>query len=623
MNAPATLQSWARALGGEVCGEQVHCPGPGHSADDRSLSVKIGADGEPVVHSFAGDDWRKCLDHVRQRLGMEPFKPDAGRKHVATYEFRDPTSGEVRYQKERIECASGTKSFFFKPAGRNGSGPLLYGAERLADLASLQPVFVVEGEKKVDRLRELGVIAVSGDSGSSSKWLPAHADLLRGLPIILWPDSDEPGEKYAARAADCLRNSAASLRVVRPFGPPNGAKGRDVCDWTGNAENLATLAASAEPFFNGQAVDGAPQKPGMVIEWFGEAADSALAEPANPLIKDLLDEGALSVIYGDSGSGKTFAALDLAFHVAAGLDWNGKKVRRGLIVYVAAEGGKRIKRRIAALQKRSREEYGDVAPDPLFALVRYQIDLRSSDADLNSLLTLVREAEKKTGEKCVWLIVDTLSRAMAGGDENSPVDMGRIVAAADRFRAETGAHFTYVHHTGKDAARGARGHSLLRAATDTELETTASALTLTKQRDGELGLQLGFKLVDLEIGEDAEGNCIKSAVVEWGAGQAQKTKAKREAPRAQRLLIEIVEQAIDDCGFQFTPWADAPAVRCVRDSVVRERYFTRIAEPMDGDDEEKAYERKRKAWFRAVKAALDAKALMAAPYEEDRVLWKP
>ena len=242
------LHTWATMLGGEVCGEQVLCPGPGHSADDRSLSVKIGADGEPVVHSFAGDDWRKCLDHVRQRLGMEPFKPDAGRKHVATYEFRDPTTGEVRYRKERVERADGTKEFYFKPAGRNGCEPLLYGGERLADLAEGQHVFVVEGEKKVNRLRELGAIAVSGDSGASSKWLPAHADLLRGLNVVLWPDSDEPGEKYAARAAYCLRNSAASLRVVRPFGPPNGAKGRDVCDWTGSADDLAALAAGAEPY---------------------------------------------------------------------------------------------------------------------------------------------------------------------------------------------------------------------------------------------------------------------------------------------------------------------------------------------------------------------------------------
>jgi KaiC/GvpD/RAD55 family RecA-like ATPase len=369
--------------------------------------------------------------------------------------------------------------------------------------------------------------------------------------------------------------------------------------------------------------EAVPLRPKMIIEWFGEAADSALSEPANQLIEGVLDEGGLSVIYGDSGSGKTFAALDMAFHVGASLDWNGKKVRRGLVVYVAAEGGRRIKRRIAALQKRYREEYGDVAPDPLFALVRYQIDLRSNDADLKSLLALVREAEKKTGEKCVWLIVDTLSRAMAGGDENSPVDMGRIVAAADRFRAETGAHFTYVHHTGKDAARGARGHSLLRAATDTEIETTAGSLTLTKQRDGELGFKIGFKLVDLEIGMDAKGNCVKSAVVEWGSSMSKPATAKRDVPRAQRLLMSVIEAAIDEAGLSFMPFADGPIVRGVKDGIARARYYARIAEPQDDEDLEKAGARKRQAWHRTVKAALDAKGLMAAERGGERILWKP
>ena len=224
----------------------------------------------------------------------------------------------------------------------------------------------------------------------------------------------------------------------------------------------------------------------------------------------------------------------------------------------------------------------------------------------------------------MWLIVDTLSRAMAGGDENSPVDMGRIVASADRFRAETGAHFTYVHHTGKDAARGARGHSLLRAATDTELETTASALALTKQRDGELGFKIGFKLVDLVIGEDAAGNCIKSAVVEWGAGQmANATRQRGPAPRQKRLLMDVIDAAIDEAGFQFMPFADGPMVRAVKDGTARDRYFARIAEPADGDDPEKAAERKRKAWFRTVKTALDAKDLMAATKDGERILWKP
>jgi hypothetical protein len=120
-----------------------------------------------------------------------------------------------------------------------------------------------------------------------------------------------------------------------------------------------------------------------------------------------------------------------------------------------------------------------------------------------------------------------------------------------------------------------------------------------------------------------DGNCIKSAVVEWGAEHAARAAKKREAPRAQRLLMDVVEQALDECGFQFTPLLDGSVIRCVKDSVARDRYFARIAEPADGEDDEKAYERKRKAWFRSVKAALDAKTLMAASKDGERILWKP
>jgi hypothetical protein len=316
----ALLRSWAQALGGEVCGVQVLCPGPGHGPTDRSLSVKMSANGGFVVHSFAGDDPIACRDYVRQRLGVAPFKPNGSRKTVATYEFRDPTTGEVRYRKERIECADGTKSFFFKPVGRNGSDPLLYGGERLADVASGHPVFIVEGEKKVDRLRELGAVAVSGDSGSSSKWLPAHADLLRGLHVVLWPDSDAAGEKYISRAATCLTDCAASLRVVRPFGAPNGAKGRDVCDWHGDAEDLTALVAGAKPY---EAIDplinGQPN--GEAPEIITRRASDITPEPISWVWKHWIARGKFEIIGGVPETGKTTIALSYAAIVSSGGIW--------------------------------------------------------------------------------------------------------------------------------------------------------------------------------------------------------------------------------------------------------------------------------------------------------------
>lgn len=387
-------------------------------------------------------------------------------------------------------------------------------------------------------------------------------------------DKFDEGEQGKAWASFKTERNGDIVTVATIFGM---ARGRG---WTQAGNGLDYVPPGKLP---------SPKRK-MVLEWFTDAADSALIEPDDPLIEDLLDQGALSVVYGDSASGKSFGVMSLAHHVSTGMEWNGKRVRRGLVVYLAAEGGRRIKRRLAALKKRYQEECGESAIAPLFALVRYPVNLRSSDADLNELLALVRAAEEETAEKCVWLIVDTLSRAIAGGDENSSVDMGLIVCAADKFRDETGAHFTYIHHTGKDAARGARGHSLLRAATDTEIETTTTAMTVTKQRDMEGGFTAGFKLVDSTLGFDTNGNQVKSATVEWS------TVAKKAKPRAKLTagainVFSALNYAISEVGANPPASNHVPAgVKTVTLTQWR-TYFDNRTNLDNPDSRKKAFER--------------------------------
>ena len=74
------LRSLQRALGGEISGRQLLCPGPGHSPRDRSLAVRPSADGDGfVVHSHCGDAWTLCKDYVRERLGLPQWQPGDGR----------------------------------------------------------------------------------------------------------------------------------------------------------------------------------------------------------------------------------------------------------------------------------------------------------------------------------------------------------------------------------------------------------------------------------------------------------------------------------------------------------------------------------------------------------------
>ena len=288
---------------------------------------------------------------------------------------------------------------------------------------------------------------------------------------------------------------------------------------------------------------------------------------------------------------------------------------------MAAEGGTRIRKRLAAL-KRHHSDMGS----PLFALIRYPIDLRSSDANLKELIALIALAENEIGERCVWVVVDTLSRALAGGDENSPVDMGRIVTAADAIRDATSAHFSFVHHTGKDAARGARGHSLLRAATDTEIEVTTGAVSVTKQRDMESDFTLGFQLLDISIGEDPNGMPIRSAIVEWNGEATKPSKAgpSNRVPASQGCLPTSSLRRSTGPAKCVRPFHDGPLVRAVHDELVRERYYAAIAEPPTREDDPgKVAARKRRAFPPCREGQSSrAKRLTAKAEGGRRLLWR-
>jgi hypothetical protein len=109
-------------------------------------------------------------------------------------------------------------------------------------------------------------------------------------------------------------------------------------------------------------------------------------------------------------------------------------------------------------------------------------------------MRLIEAVKRAAADRAVALtVVDTVSRAIAGGNENSPEDMGAFVDSIDRMRDELQCHVDGVHHPGKNLALRARGHNLLPAAVDTEIKftkndaTKTSTATVIKQHDGEIG----------------------------------------------------------------------------------------------------------------------------------------
>lgn len=261
-----------------------------------------------------------------------------------------------------------------------------------------------------------------------------------------------------------------------------------------------------------------------------DAAGGALDHQNRPLVKGLLDQGTLSVLYGDSNTGKTFVATDMAHAIASGRPWGGLKTSKCAVLYVAAEGGNGVRKRSLALTSR----YPTESAVARFYLRLSNINLLRADQDLEPLIRTVRQL----GEPVGLIVIDTLSRAMAGGDENASTDMGVIVKNFDRIREATGAHVMVVHHTGKDKAKGARGHSILRAALDTEIEVADGKITVTKQRDIDKAFGVAFTLRPVVVGVDQEGDTVTSCTIDLADMSTAVSVNPDQRDEALRLISE-------------------------------------------------------------------------------------
>jgi hypothetical protein len=263
----------------------------------------------------------------------------------------------------------------------------------------------------------------------------------------------------------------------------------------------------------GTADCGSKSRSRLFIRSFDESRARSLTAISSPLIKKYLGRGEMSVLYGESGVGKTFISLDMAFHIASNRDWNGLKVNGGPVVYVAAEAGETINARIEALARK----YKVNGAAPPLGVVPCLVDLYNPNADLKPLIQQILEWGDKHKQRVSMVSLDTLARVIGAGDENAARDMGMLVHSVDRIRVETGAHVMLVHHAGKNTAKGARGSSALRAATDTEIEVEDGKIKMRKQRSWELARPIPFQLERVLIGEDADGDSVTSCTVTVGA----------------------------------------------------------------------------------------------------------
>lgn len=260
-------------------------------------------------------------------------------------------------------------------------------------------------------------------------------------------------------------------------------------------------------------------------------------EFADELIEGVAGRMAMVVLYGDSNCGKTFLAIDMACAIARNIDWMGRKTEAGLVVYLGTESPSSVRNRLRVYQK-----YHGVTVDN-FVVVSSPINLFNGAADTSAVINLIQNLEAEFGVKCELVIGDTLARMSAGANENSGEDMTTVLAHLDLIKDRAATSVLLIHHTGKDAAKGMRGWSGLRAAVDTELEVTVNetsglrAVEITKQRDmGGKGDRIGFRLDTVAMGLSKWGKEQSSCVVVAADAPVKASKAPKLGETQQAVV---------------------------------------------------------------------------------------
>ena len=326
-----------------------------------------------------------------------------------------------------------------------------------------------------------------------------------------------------------------------------------------------------------------------IADYIGGSGDGALpiltleqlreqAKSVKWLVKHIVPAESIGVMYGGSGTFKSFIAIDLALHVAHGLPWLGKKTRQGNVLIVAAEGGSGLWRRIVAWHREHRLKWESV---PIWVL--------PIAVDLGADCSRVQEAAAALGVRPDLVVVDTLSQTFAG-EENSAAEVSSYLRELGLwFRNSWQASVLVVHHTGHQATERPRGSSAIRANVEfmfgvyrDEKEMLAT-VECAKQKDGELFDPITFSLKVVELKKDEDGDPITSLVA----------KTMKSADEVVSYMAHEAERGRGGRNHLFLELA----LNGTEEKKVRAVFY----EAIDGDGEAK-----RKAYFRARKWAISA-----------------
>jgi hypothetical protein len=271
--------------------------------------------------------------------------------------------------------------------------------------------------------------------------------------------------------------------------------------------------------------------------------DIKLSSSAVYLVRGIIPREGLVVVYGAPKCGKTFKVTDIAFHIALGWEYRGRRVTQGTVVYIACEGERGLAARVEAFRRARLQEAGEDVP---FYLLTTRLDLAVEHP------ALIADIRAQLGDRpCAAIVIDTLNRSL-GGSESSDEDMSAYVKGADAIREAFRCAVIVIHHCGLDDKRP-RGHTSLTGAADAQIavkrdDSDVIVATVEYMKDGEAGSEFRSRLEVVELDDDEDGEAVTSCVIQAVEGGDSRAKRRKPPTGAAKLGLEKLHECIIDLG---------------------------------------------------------------------------
>jgi hypothetical protein len=252
----------------------------------------------------------------------------------------------------------------------------------------------------------------------------------------------------------------------------------------------------------------------------------------------------VSMTYGDANTGKTFVDLDIALCIAYGMEWQGRKLKQGRVLYIYGEGNEGLANRIEAWQQHNNKPETDN-----IQFICFPVQVIS---ELETLCATIDDQESIPS----LVIIDTFSVCAVGVEESNNVEIAKFIAAASYIKRNYKTHVHIIHHAGKNGDY--RGASAFKGNIDTmvflsrEDERAPVVMTCQKQKDYEYfkDIRLELKIIRLGIDEESQLPITSCVVV------ASDTRAQSED--AAELEREIMLTILEDNGrMNVAKWREA------------------------------------------------------------------